>query len=253
MGAEAPPPRGPARVLLLLDRPALAETIALALRHGRCATRLETTTAAAAVALAAWRPHLAVVDMDLAPDPFLARLGPPAAGDLRLPVIALTRRGDLATKLAAFERGVDDLLTVPFPPEELVARVLAVLRRAYRGAAAFTPTLRLGELEIDLLHRRVRAGETELHLTALELSLLYFLAANAGRVVSRDEILDYLWGADYAAGSNVVDRHVRNLRVKLQNGWRRPRYLATVPGKGYRFLATAADEPAGGGPSVNVR
>ena len=105
--------------------------------------------------------------------------------------------------------------------------------------------LRLGELEIDILHRRVRAGTSELHLTSLEQSLLYLLAANAGRLLTRDEILDHLWGVDYAAESNVVDRHVRNLRAKLQNDWRRPRYIATVPGRGYRFLPTApADDAA---------
>jgi len=77
-------------------------------------------------------------------------------------------------------------------------------------------------------------------LTSLEQNLLYLLAANAGRLLTRDEIIDYLWGTDYAAESNVVDRHVRNLRAKLQNDWRRPRYIVTVPGKGYQFAAHAA-------------
>ena len=80
----------------------------------------------------------------------------------------------------------------------------------------------------------------ELHLTALEQSLLYLLAANAGRLLTRDEILDYLWGADYVAESNVVDRHIRNLRAKLHDPSRRPRYIATVPGRGYRFMVQVA-------------
>ncbi len=70
------------------------------------------------------------------------------------------------------------------------------------------------------------------------------LAATAGQVLTRDEILDALWGTDYLADSNVVDRHIRNLRIKLKNGWRRPRYIATVPGQGYRFVPTT-DEDAG--------
>jgi DNA-binding response OmpR family regulator len=70
--------------------------------------------------------------------------------------------------------------------------------------------------------------------------LLYLLAADAGRLLTRNEILDHVWGVDYVAGSNVVDRHIRNLRIKLQDHSRRPRYLATVPGRGYRFVATAA-------------
>ena len=104
-----------------------------------------------------------------------------------------------------------------------------------------TAVISIGELEIDLLHRRVHVDGHDLHLTALELSLLYLLAANAGRVLTRDEILDHVWGADYAAESNVVDRHIRDLRAKLRDDWRRPRYIATVPGKGYKFLLAATD------------
>jgi DNA-binding response OmpR family regulator len=179
--------------------------------------------------------------MDTGGNSILEGLADATRKDGRLPVIALTRRGDLKAKLTAFERGVDDILTVPFSPEEFVARVLAIMRRTYREAVVFTPVLRLGDLQIDILNRRVRAGDTELHLTSLEQSLLYLLAANAGRLLTRDEILDHLWGADYVAESNIADRHIRNLRVKLQNHSRRPRYIETVPGRGYRFVPTAAD------------
>src|SRR5439155_25952846 len=168
-------------------------------------------------------------------------LGATPVGGMRLPVIGLTRRGDLKTKLAAFEAGGDDILTIPFAPEELLARVIALVRRTYSDAVTFTPVIKLGELEIDILNRTVRAGTSELHLTSLEPSLLYLLAANAGRVVTREEILDTLWGVDYVAESNVVDRQIRNLRARLQDSWRQPRYIATVPGRGYRFLARFAD------------
>src|SRR5918995_5634206 len=106
----------------------------------------------------------------------------------------------------------------------------------------FVPVIRFVELEIDILHRRVRVAGQDLHLTPLELSLLYLLAANPGRVLTRDEILDHLWGGDYEAGSNVVDRQIRKLRAKLQDDWRHPRYIATVPGIGYQFVLTAADK-----------
>ena len=91
----------------------------------------------------------------------------------------------------------------------------------------------------------MRAGTSELHLTGLEQNLLYLLAANAGRLLTRDEILDALWGVDFVADSNVVERHVRNLRIKLQDDWRRPRYISTVPGRGYRFVPTADEGDAG--------
>ena len=92
--------------------------------------------------------------------------------------------------------------------------------------------IKLGDLEIDILHRTVHAGTSSLHLTSLEQSLLYLLASNAGRVVSRDEILDALWGLDYVAESNVVDRQIRNLRARLQDHWKQPRFIETVPGQG---------------------
>jgi len=145
-------------------------------------------------------------------------------------------------------------MTVPFSPEELLARVLVIARRVLGQDFPLNPVLRLGEIEIDILHRIVRAGTSEVHLTGLEQSLLYLLAANAGRVVTRDEILDALWGVDYAAESNVIDGHIRNLRAKLQDDWRKPRFIATVPGKGYRFIPTFSEpvpapetnRPAGG-------
>ena len=233
--------RGPARALLVIEHRVLADVVSLALDDGHYNTRVARTVNEAATTLADWRPHLVVLDMDTGGSRILESLGDATRPDARLPVIALTRRGDLKSRLTAFERGVDDILTVPFSPEEFVARVLAIMRRTYRDAAVFTPVLRLGDLQIDILNRRVRAGDTELHLTSLEQSLLYLLAANAGRPLTRDEILDHLWGTDYVAQSNIVDRHIRNLRIKLQPHSRRLRYIATVPGRGYCFLPITAD------------
>src|SRR5436190_2853447 len=259
----------PMRVLVVTDQPVLADLIGLTLNHGNFAIRAVDSVDAAAAALEQGEWHLVALDMDveaLGPERVMERLGCVGdadqhahagdAGDpgdggngmMRVPMIALTRRGDLKTKLAAFDRGVDDILTVPFSPEELLARALAIVRRTYQAAVALAPVVRVGELEIDIYHRKVRAGSSELHLTPLEQQLLYLLAANAGRLLTRDEILDHLWGTDHIADSNVVDRHIRNLRAKLQDDWRRPRYVATVPGRGYRFLpVTDAVVEAGAG------
>jgi DNA-binding response OmpR family regulator len=240
------PPTDPARVLVLVEQPLIAEVVKLTLNHGVYVTREVRDVPEATSVLDAWRPNLAVIDMDFGGDQLVRRMVHAAGDDgSKTPVLALTRRGDLKTKLAAFEQGVEDIMTVPFSPEELLARVLVITRRVLGQAFPLKPVLRLGELEIDILHRLVRAGTSELHLTGLEQSLLYLLAANAGRVVTRDEILDGLWGVDYAAESNVIDRHIRNLRAKLQNDWRKPRFIATVPGKGYRFIPTFSEpEPA---------
>lgn len=229
------PPRGPARVLLVFDRPTLRDVIALALKHGVYSTRSAATSDEAAELLTVWRPHLVLFDADLDGARVMAQLRRSAA---HIPAITLACGGNLKTKLAAFDWGVDDVLLVPFAQEELLARVTAVIRRCYSDAVTFTPMVKAGELEIDILNRTVRAGTAELRLTSLEQSLLYLLAANAGRTVTRDEILDTLWGADYVAESNVVDRQVRNLRHRLRDDWRQPRFIATVPGAGYQFLPT---------------
>jgi DNA-binding response OmpR family regulator len=154
------------------------------------------------------------------------------------PALGLTRRGDLKTKLWAFDLGVDDILTMPFSPEELLARAIVITRRATGMTSPMVPTIHIGEVEIDILSREVRAGTSVIHLSGIEQSLLYLLASRAGRVVSRDEILDAIWGTDFVAESNIVDRHIRSLRIKLQNDYRHPRFIATVPGLGYRFIPT---------------
>jgi DNA-binding response OmpR family regulator len=238
------PPDGLARVLVVLDQPLLIELIKLMLNHGVYSTRVVAIAGEVSAALTDWQPHLVLLDMDLGGAQVMTLIAATTAAAGHLPVIGLTRRGDLRSKLAAFEAGVDDIMTVPFAPEELLARVIALVRRAYSAAVTFTPVIKLGELEIDILNRTVRAGASELHLTSLEQSLLHLLATNAGRVVSRDEILDTLWGADYVADSNVVDRQVRNLRARLQDDWRKRRFIATIPGRGYRFLQTLTTDAA---------
>ena len=234
----------PLRVLVLTEQRLLAEMVKLTLNHGVYIARDAKDLGAATAIMEEWEPQLAVVDMDSGGgDQVVRRIGQSQQdGRTRIPVLALTRRGDLKTKLAAFDQGADDIMTVPLSPEELLARVLVITRRRFGGDVSLKPVLKLGELEIDILNRRVHVGSSELHLTGLEQSLLYFLAANAGQIVTRDEIMDALWGIDFAAESNVVDRHIHSLRVKLQNGWRNPRLIATVPGEGYRFLPVTSEQ-----------
>ena len=223
------------RALFAVADPALANTVELTLRHGGFERRSERTVASARAALADWKPHLFVLDVDLEAGAGMqlideARVSGPIG------IIALTRRSDLRGKLDAFERGADDYIGIPFVPDDLVARSRAVIRRTHGDPGRLVPTLRIGDLEIDVLNRNVRAGGHELHLSSLEQALLYLLAANAGSVLTREQILDALWGTDFVVESNVVDRHVRALRSKLQNDWHKPRYIETVPGTGYRFV-----------------
>jgi two-component system, OmpR family, alkaline phosphatase synthesis response regulator PhoP len=228
------------RALVLHDRPLVVDLIELTLNHGLFVVRAARSLAEAETILADWRPHMTVVDMDHDDSgALLQRLG--ASNSMKrsvTPVLGLTRRGDLKTKLRAFELGVDDILTMPFSPEELLARSIVISRRASGTDLPIIPTIRLGEIEIDILNRQVRAGQSVVHLSGIEQSLLYLLASRGGRVVTREEILDAIWGTDFVAESNIVDRHVRSLRIKLQNDYRHPRFIATVSGEGYRFVPT---------------
>jgi DNA-binding response OmpR family regulator len=222
--------------LIVVDQP-LANLVALTLNHGKYVTRIARSAKSARTELEAWKPHLVLVDLDADDTESLGLIGQRVASQ-RVPSIAFSKRGDLKTKLAAFERGADDIITVPFVPEELVARTLALMRRSYGDDVAFIPIIKVSGLEVDLLSQQVKVGKLRPVLTSMEQALLYLLASNPGQTLGREEILDALWGSDYVAGSNVVDRHVRNLRLKLNDDWQNPRFIGTVPGKGYRFLPT---------------
>jgi DNA-binding response OmpR family regulator len=234
------PSTQPRRALVLHDRAMVVDLIELTLNHGMFVVRAAKDLAEAEVILGEQRPHLAVIDMDHDDSTtLLSRLG--ASNSMTrssTPILGLTRRGDLKTKLRAFDLGVDDILTMPFSPEELLARSIVLSRRATGTDQPIVPTIRLGEIEIDIVNRQVRAGESIIHLSGIEQSLLYLLASRGGRVVSREDILDAIWGTDFVAESNIVDRHIRSLRIKLQNDYRHPRFIETVPGKGYRFIPT---------------
>jgi DNA-binding response OmpR family regulator len=243
------------RALVLHDRPLVVDLITLTLNHGVFAVRAASSLAEAEAILEAWAPNISVVDMDHDDaTAVLKLLG--ASNTLKrsgTPVLGLTRRGDLKTKLRAFDLGVDDILTMPFSPEELLARAMVISRRATGIALPLIPTIRLGEIEIDIVNRQVRAGDSVVHLSGIEQSLLYLLASRSGRVVTREEILDAIWGVDFVAESNIVDRHIRSLRIKLQNDYRHPRFIATVPGEGYRFIPTFSNLGWQGEPTTGER
>jgi DNA-binding response OmpR family regulator len=242
---------GARRALVLHDRQLVVDLIELTLNHGLFVVRSATSLAEAEQIIGEERPHLAVIDMDHDDsEAVLVRLG--ASNTVArsvTPVLGLTRRGDLKTKLRAFDLGVDDILTMPFSPEELLARSIVVSRRASGTDRPIVPVIKLGEMEIDIVNRVVRAGESVVHLSGIEQSLLYLLASRGGRTVTREDILDAIWGVDFVAESNIVDRHVRSLRIKLQNDYRHPRFIATVPGRGYRFIPTFTNAGWGGGSS----
>jgi len=228
------------RVFVFTGQRFLAEMIKLTLNHGVFVTRADPDVTEAAAIIRDWRPHLVVVDQDSAGSQLLDEMGiDRAAGASPIPIISVTRNRSLGAMLLAFERGVDDVLSVPISPEELLARVLAITRRTYGQTFPLNPILRLGELEVDIVNHRLRVGSSLVSLTDTEHSLLYLLAANAGEVVTTGEILATVWGEEYKQQSDLLDRAIAILRGKLENGQTAPRYIATLPGVGYRFLQDA--------------
>jgi DNA-binding response OmpR family regulator len=132
----------------------------------------------------------------------------------RLPIIMVTARSEETDRIFGLDLGADDYLAKPFSPNELVARIRAVMRRS-RPDDADDPVLRYGPLRMDLLHHTVADGEREVTLTAKEFVLLQYLLQHRGRVLSRDLLLGDVWGYTYTGGTRTVDVHVRRLREKL--------------------------------------
>lgn len=156
-------------------------------------------------------------------------------------VIMLTARAEETDKLIGLSVGADDYLTKPFSPRELVARVKAVLRRqrpggSTGGAAGGDGPLRFPGLTIDGVRREVTVDDGAVTLTALEFDLLAALAAQPGRVFSRRQLLEAVWGWDHVGDDRVVDVHIRNLRRALGDRADEPRFVGTVRGVGYRFI-----------------
>jgi DNA-binding response OmpR family regulator len=151
-----------------------------------------------------------------------------------VPVIMLTARGDDVDKLVGLELGADDYVTKPFSPRELVARVKAVLRRT-GGEATQAEEIKFDDVLIDLRSHLVRKNGDEVTITPTEFRLLEIFARNPGRVFSRSELLDLAQGYNFEGFERTIDVHIKNLRQKLEDNPREPKYIVTVYGIGYRF------------------
>jgi DNA-binding response OmpR family regulator len=156
--------------------------------------------------------------------------------DVALPVIMMSSRSDEIDVVVALEIGADDYVTKPLRLRELVARMTAHLRRTrFESAEAMRTRLEFRELVIDVNERRTYKAGKEVELTHTEFDLLTFLASNAGKVLSREKILNSIWGYEYPIETRVIDVHIRNLRRKIESQPSRPYYILAVPGIGYRF------------------
>jgi DNA-binding response OmpR family regulator len=156
--------------------------------------------------------------------------------DAAVPVIMMSSRFDEIDVVVALEIGADDYVSKPLRHRELVARITAHLRRSrLESAEAMRTRLEFRDLIIDVNERRTYKSGVEVELTHTEFDLLTFLASNAGKVLSREKILNSIWGYEYPIETRVIDVHIRNLRRKIETQPSRPYYILAVPGIGYRF------------------
>jgi two-component system alkaline phosphatase synthesis response regulator PhoP len=153
----------------------------------------------------------------------------------QIPIIMLTAKGEEIDKVLGLELGADDYMTKPFSPRELLARIKARLRRPNSQEETDTKVIIRGELRVDITGFRVYVRGEETELTPKEFELLRVLVAHPGKVYSRDELLERIWGYEYDGDTRTVDVHVRHLRLKIERDPSNPEYIETLRGIGYRF------------------
>ncbi|MBI5670404.1 MAG: response regulator transcription factor [Chloroflexi bacterium] len=161
------------------------------------------------------------------------------------PVILLTQVGDSSERTMALWEGADDYLNKPFDPYELIARIQAVLRRVRPGTPPLSSARRIGDgrLVLDRTARRVWLNSQELSLTPKAIAILEYLMTHADELISRERLLNTVWGWDYSIGGRVIDTRIAELRKALQDDPAEPRYIVTIPGEGYRYIGAVNPIP----------
>jgi DNA-binding response OmpR family regulator len=231
--------QSPARILIVDDDAGIRDSLASFLARSGFETRQAVDGQQALELIEQSRPDLVVLDV------LMPRLdGREALRRLRrqgnwLPVILLTQVGEAGERAMALEEGADDYLNKPFEPHELAARIRAVLRRASQGTPPLSSAwlLASGELRLDRRARRASLGGKPLALTPKALLLLEYLMTHPDELVSRERLLDVVWGWEQAVATRAVDARIAELRRALNDQTEQPRYIETVPGMGYRFIS----------------
>jgi len=222
------------KALVVEDDPDIVELLAHYLSSDGWSVDSEADGRLALTRVRAQRYDLVILDLQL---PGLDGLAVCAeirrdAATRHVPVVILTARGDEADRVLGLEMGADDYVVKPFSPKELVARIHALFRRLTRDEPEPEPAFVLGEIEVDPARHTVRRKGQAVHLTAKEFALLVALLEAKGRVLSRQTLLEQIWGYGYAEGTRTVDVHVRRVREKLPE---LSSLIRTVKSAGYRF------------------
>lgn len=227
-------------ILVVEDETSIASFVAAYLRNGGYVVKTASTAHGALVELASEAPALIILDLNL-PDGDGLELCRRIRKDSDVPILMLTARDEDIDKIIGLEVGADDYMTKPFNPRELVARVKTVLRRAApERRRSESEELRHGDLAINLGKREVHVGDEEIRLAPKEFDLLWELLDHRGIVLTRDQLLERVWGYTFAGDTRTVDVHVRQVRRKL--GDASP--IVTVWGVGYKVASERTPAPA---------
>jgi DNA-binding response OmpR family regulator len=224
-----------AKVLIVDDEPNIREVVGLYLRRDGHTVVSATDGEEALEAFRESEPDLVVLDLML-PKISGLEVFRRMRADRRVPLIMLTARGEEEERIVGLSLGADDYIVKPFSPRELAARVAAVLRRVEESSGDVDQkVLSFDGLRIDPNTREILVRGEPRTLTAREFDLLHHLASNPGRVYTRDQLMEMVWGYTFSADTSTVTVHVRRLREKVESDPARPRYLQTVWGVGYKF------------------
>jgi phosphate regulon transcriptional regulator PhoB len=223
-------------ILVVEDEPDLAELVKYHLEKAGLPARVVGDGKQALDLIVRDQPDLVVLDLMLPGLDGLEvcrrlRASPATRG---IPVIMLTAKSEEVDRIVGLEVGADDYVPKPFSPRELVARVKAVLRRAAAPAEPSEAPVTVGDLRLDPVRHEVTKGDQPVPLSAMEFRLLEFFLRHRGRVYSRTQLLDQVWGQDRFVEPRTVDVHIRRLREKVEDNSRRPALILTVRGLGYK-------------------
>jgi two-component system alkaline phosphatase synthesis response regulator PhoP len=227
------------KVLIVDDEPVIRKAIRMTCeKEGYEVVEAESGTEALRQVESA-RPDLMLLDLMLPDISGFDVCREIRKGGSRLPIIILSAKTEEIDIVVGLEIGADDYITKPFRARELLARIAAHLRRTHSEDHNQEGKLEFKDLTIDINERRVWRADNEIELTHTEFDLLAFLASNAGKVLSREKILNHVWGYEYPIETRVIDVHVRNLRRKIEFDPSHPFFILAVPGIGYRFTSSA--------------
>jgi two-component system response regulator RegX3 len=224
------------RLLVIEDEPSISEPLAYMLEKEGFEVAIAATGPAGLEEYARSGADLVLLDVML---PGLS--GTEVCRSLRqtssVPIIMLTARDSEIDKVVGLELGADDYVTKPFSHRELLARIRAVMRRRAEPEEPTAVVLEAGPVRMDVERHRVTVDGDPVQLPLKEFELLEMLLRNAGRVLTRSQLIDRVWGADYVGDTKTLDVHVKRLRAKLEAEPRTPKHLVTVRGLGYKFEA----------------